>query len=486
MSDIQVLAVASEIYPLVKTGGLGDVMGAMPGPLAAEGIRIRTLVPGYPSVLEGLGEGEAVYRFDNLFGGPARLLAGSVLGLDLFVLDAPHLFARDGNPYVGPEGHDWPDNPIRFAALARVAASLGKGLLPAYSPDVIHAHDWQTGLMPAYLHYDGGPRPRTVITIHNLAFQGQCPAELLGALGLPDWSYNVEGVEHYGGIGFLKAGLQFADRITTVSPTYADEIRGPELGMGLDGLLRNRSDVLSGILNGIDEDVWNPVTDPLIAARYSTEELTGKRLDKVELQARLGLSPEPDTMLFGIVSRLTWQKGLDLLLETLPALLEEGAQLAIVGEGDAGTEDAVRRVAAEHPGRVACFVGYDEGLAHLLQAGSDALLAPSRFEPCGLTQLYALRYGAVPVVSRVGGLADTVDDATPEAIAANRATGVQFSPVNATELGNAIRRAAALYRDRPTWQGIQRAAMRKDVSWRTPSRRYAELYRQLLAEGPAN
>ena len=316
---MEVLSVASEAYPLIKTGGLADVVGALPAALAVEGVHVRTLLPGYPRVTDALREAEAVWGYDLLFGGPARLLAATAGGLDLFVLDAPHLFARHGNPYLGPDGHDWPDNPLRFAALSRVGASIAQGMLAAWQPNVVHVHDWQAALVPAYLHYDGTPRRcGSVITVHNLAFQGQFPATLLGSLGLPSWSFGIDGVEYYGGIGFLKAGLLFADAITTVSPTYATEIRTPEAGMGLDGLLRLRGGAVHGILNGLDDAVWDPSTDPLLAGNFSVADLSGRAANRAAVQARMGLEGNPDAPLFAVISRLTWQKGMDLLPAVAP------------------------------------------------------------------------------------------------------------------------------------------------------------------------
>ncbi|QAY77604.1 glycogen synthase GlgA [Sphingosinicella sp. BN140058] len=484
MARLQVLSVASEVYPLIKTGGLADVAGALPGALAGEGIAMRTLVPGYPAVTGALKRAQAVHAFDDLFGGPARLLAGKAAGLDLLVIDAPHLYARPGNPYLGADGRDWPDNAFRFAALARVAAALGRGLLPAYRPSVIHCHDWQAGLTPAYVAFGEGPAVPTVMTVHNLAFQGAFPADLLEALGLPPRAFTVDGVEYHGQIGFLKAGLRLADRITTVSPTYANEICSDEFGMGLQGLLRGRAERLQGILNGIDTAVWDPAADPLIPAPYDAADPASRAADKAALQAEMGLDEAPDTLLFAVISRLGWQKGLDLLLDALPLLIAEGAQLALLGSGDAALEAGFRAAADAHPGRIACRIGYDEGLAHRIQAGADALLVPSRFEPCGLTQLCALRYGAVPVVARVGGLADTVIDASPMALAAGAATGVMFSPVNQTMFEGALRRTAALYRQPATWSRLQANGMATDVSWHGPAQDYARLFRS-LAPGAA-
>jgi starch synthase len=481
MAPLQVLSVASEIYPLVKTGGLADVAGALPGALAAEGVTVRCLAPGYPAVMAALSRGKKVHATKDLFGGPARLVAGKAKGLDIVALDAPHLFDRPGNPYSGPDGRDWPDNPLRFAALAQAAALIGMGGTSLPRPDVVHAHDWQAGLAPAYLHYAGGARPCTVMTVHNLAFQGQFPATLLSQLGLPPESYAVDGVEYYGTIGFLKAGLQLADRITTVSPTYAQEIRGPEAGMGLDGLLRARSDVVSGIINGIDTSVWDPAGDPHLPRSYDAKKMRGRADAKAALQARFGLDRDPHALLYGVVSRLSWQKGLDLLLDVLPALVGSGAQLVVLGAGEAALEHGYRAAAAGYAGRVGCVIGYDEVLAHLIQGGSEALLVPSRFEPCGLTQLCALRYGAIPVVSNVGGLADTVVDANEMAVAAGAGTGVRFSPVTAFGLEGALSRTAALFSDKAAWKRLRRNAMATDVSWRLPAKHYARLYRECVA-----
>ena len=480
MKRSTVLSIASEVYPLIKTGGLADVAGALPGALAKEGFAVRTLVPGYPAVTAAAKPAEVLHVFDDLFGGQARLVAARAKNLDLFVLDAPHLYGRPGNPYLNAEGNDWPDNALRFAALGQVGAELGRGLLPSFHPSVLHCHDWQAGLVPAYLAHMEGRSPRTVFTVHNLAFQGNFPARLLTRLGLPASALTVDGIEYHGQIGYLKAGLRLADRITTVSPTYAAEICTGEFGMGFDGLLRGRADVLRGILNGIDTSVWNPATDSLLPTRYDAASLDARSGNKAALQVRLGLAEEPRAPLFGVISRLGWQKGLDLLLAALPVLLEGGAQLALLGAGDPELEEAFRRAAAEHPGRIGCMIGFDEALAHLIQGGCDALLVPSRFEPCGLTQLCALRYGAIPVAARVGGLADTIIDASPVALSGGVATGLLFSPVNEALLEASIRRAVSLYQDQAVWRQLQLNGMATDVSWRGPAQAYAALYRELL------
>jgi starch synthase len=478
MTSIRVLSVASEVFPLVKTGGLADVVGALPIALKAEGIETRTLVPGYPDVMTALDAAEPIIEWPLFFGGPARLLSASCGELDLFVLEARHLFARPGNPYLAPDGTDWPDNGLRFAALSKMAENVARGLVPSFVPDAVHAHDWQAGLAPAYLHYGAGPRPGTVMTVHNLAYQGIFPREMLDAFGLPAEAFAMRGVEYYGAIGFLKAGLQFADRITTVSPTYAIEIQDDEGGMGLGGLLRERARDLRGILNGIDTSVWNPATDSRIPRRYDADHLQDRAANKAALQQRLSLADSPDAFLLGVISRLSWQKGLDFLLDSIPTIIADGMQLALLGAGDADLQDRALAIAGANPGLVGVFIGYDEDLAHLIQAGVDALVVPSRFEPCGLTQLCALRYGAVPIVSRVGGLEDTViDDDQP---AAAEPSGFKFGPPTAENLAIALRRVHATFNDKSAWQRLQHNGMSTDVSWRHRARQYADLYRDML------
>ncbi len=483
--SLAVLSVASEAYPLVKTGGLGDVVGALPLALAPEGIDVRTLIPAYPAVLRAAADALAAeYPLpDNVAaqaGGPGRILGFNAHGLAWLALDIPHLFDRAGAPYLGPDGRDWPDNALRFAALSRAAAEIGRHGIGDWKPDVVHAHDWQAGLTAAYLHYAEGPRPGTIFTVHNLAFAGKVPLTQLASLHLPPQAAGVDGMEFYGTLSLLKSGLQFADHVTTVSPTYAAEICTPEGGMGFDGLLRARGLALSGVLNGIDTLSWNPRADAALAAPFGASTLDAREANRAALRDRFGLDANPEALLFGVVSRLTWQKGLDLLLEILPELLRLGAQLAVLGNGDSALEDGFRSAARAHPGRIGVVIGYDEKLAHLLQGGVDALLVPSRFEPCGLTQLCALRYGAVPVVARVGGLADTVIDANPAAIASCAATGVQFAPITTQALGQALRRTDQLFRNKSVWSQIQVSGMSTDVSWRGPARQYAALYRSLV------
>ncbi len=480
---MRVLAVTSEAYPLIKTGGLADVAGALPPALARRGIETRTLLPGYPAVLARLGETSVLHRFDALMGAPARLLAAEVAGLGLLVLDSPALYDRPGGPYNLPGGGDHPDNWRRFAARCRAGADLAGGLLPGFVPDIVHAHDWQAGLTPAYIRYAGIGRP-SVMTIHNIAFQGQFGPDIFGWLGLPPAAFALDGVEYYGGVGFLKAGLANANAITTVSPTYAREITTPEFGMGLQGLIAARASVLHGIVNGIDTEVWDPGTDPMLAATYTPRRIKGRRANREAVEARFGLDAD-EAPLFVVISRLTAQKGLDLLAAVTGDLVAAGGKLAVLGSGAASLEAAFHGLAARHAGRVGVVVGYDEPLAHRMQGGGDAILIPSRFEPCGLTQLCGLRYGCVPVVARVGGLADTVIDANIAALNAGAATGVQFAPVTADALAAAIRRTIDLFRDSALWAALQRQGMKADVSWDRSAAAYADLYASLLPAGQA-
>lgn len=478
---MQILSVASEVFPLVKTGGLADVTGALPAALKHHGVTMTTLLPGYPAVMHALEKNQVIHTDKSLFGGEARLLAGRAKGLDVLVLDAPHLFDRPGNPYSGTDGKDWPDNAQRYAALSRIAADVALGRIGNLKVDVLHLHDWQAALAAAYVRYAdaAGRKPGTVVTVHNIAFQGTFPASLFGQLGLPPSAYAIDGVEYYGSVSYLKGGLASADRISTVSPTYANEIATPEFGMGLDGLLRERRAVVSGIVNGIDDDTWNPETDKALARTYSAKSVAARAENKRALEKRLGLD-SGDGIIHGVVSRLTWQKGLDLLAEHLDWLVASGARLALVGTGDPAIEIAFRDAAVRHKGRIGVSFAYDEGLSHLVQGGADTMLVPSRFEPCGLTQLYGLRYGCVPIVARTGGLADTVIDANVAALSAGVATGFQFSPINAETLQTVLSRAHRLYADKPSWASLQNRGMSQDVSWKASAAAYASLYKTLV------
>jgi starch synthase len=476
---VKILAVSPECYPLIKTGGLADVVGALPGALAPLDCDMRVLLPLYPVVTENVGKCKAVHAYDDLFGGPAMIIASEAKGLKSFLLEAPHLFDRPGNPYLGADGREWPDNHLRFAALSKAACDIGLGLLRDWKPDIVHAHDWQAGLAPAYLALSGKTRPKTVTTIHNLAFQGLFPAAHMSVLDLPMTAFTPGGVEYFGSIGFLKAGLVYSDAVTTVSPTYANEIRTPELGMGLDGVLNARPHV-TGILNGIDLDVWNPAADEAIEVPYSARAPKKKAKNKGALQQRFALEEDPDAPLACVISRLTDQKGIDLIFEVLPDFVAMGGQLALLGSGDPALEKLATAAATDHPGRVGVVIGYDELLSHRIQAGADMILIPSRFEPCGLTQLIGLRYGTLPVVSHTGGLADTVIDANEAAVQAGVATGFQFAPITVDALRFALERAVGLYRRSDVWRSMQKHAMAQDVGWQASAQRYMALYESLL------
>jgi starch synthase len=472
------LAVASECAPLVKTGGLADVVGALPGALAAQGWAVRILLPGYPGVMRALEAAEHLTDWPDLLGQPARLVAARAAGLELLVLDCPPLFDRPGGPYITPEGRDWPDNDLRFAALCLAAARVCAGV-GGWAPEVVHLHDWQAGFVPVYLRA-AGLRVPSVLTIHNMAFHGLTGAGRMAALGLPAAGFVLEGFEYWGHVSALKAGLTGATRLTTVSPTYARELASPEFGMGLEGVIRARAGDLSGILNGIDTALWNPEADPAITP-FATP--AGKAPNARALRAAFGLAPGAGPLAV-VVSRLSDQKGLDLLIQALPGFVARGGQLALLGSGDRRLENAWLGAAARHPGQVGVRVGYDEGLSHLIFAGADAALVPSRFEPCGLTQLYALRYGAVPVVARTGGLADTVIHANTAALAAGVATGIVHAPGDPAALAQALDDLCTLWADRAAFRRVQKNAMAHPVGWEASAPRYAALYAQ-MARGNA-
>jgi starch synthase len=485
-----VLHVASEWFPLVKTGGLADVVAALPAAQLAAGVDTRLLLPGWPALRGALAQAERVVSLGPAFGaGRVDLVHGALPGtaVPAYLVDAPWLYARAGNPYVGPDGHEWADNHRRFALLGFVAAQLAEGALdPAWSPAVVHAHDWHAALAPAYLAAHGAAgtplaRARSVLTVHNLAYQGRFLADRFGELALPAWMNGPAGVEFHGELRFLKGGLMLADRITTVSPTYAREILNEAEGHQLHEVLAHRADRLGGIVNGIDDTVWNPAADPALAARYDATDLRGKAACKRALQRAFGLRETAAAPLIGVVSRLTHQKGLDLLLSALHHWLAADGQLVLLGSGDPALEYAWRATAAAASTQVGVRFGYDEALAHRIVAGADLIAVPSRFEPCGLTQLYGLRYGTLPLVHRVGGLADTVVDATPGALASGRATGFAFDGAHADALAGAMHRALALWRDPPAWRAVVAQAMAQDTSWRLPAAEYVALYEGLAA-----
>ena len=484
MTPAKVLHVAAEIYPLVKTGGLADVLGALPQALIAQGADVRLLLPGLPAITDAVPHQKVVAELGPAFGiSRVTLKLGRMpySAVPVYVLDAPQLYRRGGGPYQDAAGVEWPDNVQRFGLLGWAAAQIAAGGVdPAWRPQVVHAHDWHAALACAYLAAHPQPGVGSVYTVHNLAYQGLFPSADFALLGLASSFMAATGIEYHQQVSFMKAGLVYADRITTVSPTYAREIATAEFGFGLDGVIQGRGADVSGVLNGVDGAVWDPAADPSIVVRYGPGQLAGKARCKAALQAELGLEPRPEAPVFGVVSRLTSQKGLDLVLGALPGLIRRGGQLALQGTGDPALEAAFLAVAAANPGSVAVRIAYDESLAHRLIAGADTILVPSRFEPCGLTQLYGLRYGTLPVVRRVGGLADTVVDASDEAMAGDLATGFSFDAATPAALEATIDRAISAYRQPARWQRLMARAMAEDFSWQGAARQYIELYQRLI------
>ena len=483
---MRVLHVCTEIYPLLKTGGLADVAGALPAAQAESGCDARVLVPGFPALRAGILDQQTVAELAPAFGARSIRLLRGVLpdsGVAAYVIDAPELYDRPGNPYADASNQAYPDNLQRFALLGWIAARLADGLDEAWRPQVVHAHDWHAGLAPAYLkaaeQATGRKLAGSVQTIHNLAYQGNFPSHTFGYLQLPAHFYDVNGIEFFGQCSFLKAGLFFADKITTVSPTYAREIQHAEQGCGLDGLLRTRARDLAGILNGVDDAVWHPATDALIPKNYGSGDFAGKLACKTALQREAGLAVRNDGPLFCAVSRLTEQKGLHLVLAALPEIVRRGGQIMLLGSGDTELESAFAAAAAANPQAVAVRIGYDEQLAHRLIAAGDVILVPSRFEPCGLTQLYGLKYGTLPLVRKVGGLADTVVDSSLENMGDELATGFVFESFDEAGIGAAVRRAFALYQRKADWQLVQERGMQQEFGWDTAAAQYAALYRQI-------
>lgn len=462
--------------PLIKTGGLADVVGALPKALLTHGWDMRVLLPCYPGLSDKIDGLEKVWAANDLFGGPAKILAGELDGLRVLLLRAPHLYDRSGGPYSSPAG-DYPDNAERFAALSWAAAEIAaKGLADGWRPEVVHCHDWQAGFAPAYIRLAKIPDVRTLMTVHNIAFQGHAPRDRLGALRLPETAFSPDQLEYYGGLSSLKAGLVMADAISTVSPTYAGELMRSAFGLGLEGVIQARSAQLHGILNGIDTDLWSPEKAP---APYSSNALTKKKKNRIALIKEFGLGAIPGPLAI-VVSRLTDQKGLDLIPDLLTEFTWRGGGMVVLGSGDPRIEAALREEAALNPRRIGVRIGYDEALAHRMFAGGDAVLVPSRFEPCGLTQMYGLRFGTVPVVAATGGLNDTVIDANPAALNAGAATGVVFHPTDGVAFAQALRRLVALYADKRQWRQLQRNGMKAALDWGASSRAYATLYDSLF------
>lgn len=482
MSGPRVLFVASEVHPLVKTGGLADVAGALPVALKTLRCDVRIMMPAYRAALERAGDVEeiATLRIEQAES-PVRLLETRLPGssVRIWMVDSPAHFDRDGGPYGPAGGGDWPDNAQRFMLFSRAAVAVAQGEagLP-WQPAVVHCNDWQSGPIPALLARRT-PRPATVFTIHNLSYQGLFPWETFQSLDLPPDLWSMHSMEYFGNFSFIKGGIVYSDMISTVSPQYAREITTPQFGYGLEELLRHRGDRLVGILNGADYRQWNPARDPYIPHPYNAYNLADKQRNKTALQARMGLPENPAVPLLGMVGRLVEQKGFDLLLDALPELLRtHDLQLVVLGSGDRALEQRLQAAARTYPDRIAAQFGYSEELAHQIEAGADIFVMPSRFEPCGLNQIYSLRYGTVPVVHRTGGLANTVVDASLEALRAGVASGFVFDEPSPVALAEALTRALACYRSPRLWKQLTFHGMQQDFSWRRSAQQYLNLYRQ--------
>jgi starch synthase len=482
---LRILFVTSEAYPLIKTGGLADVSSSLPAALQHLGADIRILIPGYQPVLDKLKNSQSLATINGLpMVGSVELILGEMpdTGVPVIAISCPGLYQRVGGPYLDACGREWEDNPLRFGTLSRVAASLScyeNNPIGDWAPDIVHCNDWQSGLTPAFLHYNKTKCAKTILSIHNLLFLGCYSAKWVERLGLPAESYQMNGLEFYDQMSFLKAGVYYADSITTVSPSYAQEIQTAEFGFGMQGLLATRGHEIHGILNGIETREWNPATDPHLTNTYDIDHLASKKLVKQALQTQLGLTVTADAPLLGVVSRLTQQKGLDMFLAVAETLIHQGCQITVLGGGEAELEHGFTQLAYHYPQQVSVTIGYNEALSHQIMAGADIFIMPSRFEPCGLNQMYGLRYGTPPVVTNTGGLADSVQDSNPITLQDGTATGFVMATPNAQQLLASIHRALVYYHEPRIWQKIQRNGMLRDLGWNGSARAYLEIYSSL-------
>jgi len=475
----KILFASSEVHPLIKTGGLADVAGSLPRALADLSQDIRVILPNYQSIKKT--EDVRFISSVRVNNQDANILETKLPDSDVIVwlVDCPELFDTPGNPYVDEDGNSWANIADRFTLFCRIIVEVAMNRAHLdWSADVVHCNDWQTGLVPALLSIEGN-KPSTVFTIHNMAYQGMFPENTFSDLNLPTQLWHPNGVEFHKMLSFIKGGLSYSDRITTVSPTYALEIQTPEYGYGLEGLLSHKHEVLSGILNGMDLNQWNPETDTSISEPYNVDKLDNKIINKTSLQARSSLPVNKSVPLFGLISRLVEQKGIDLVLDCLKEMVDMPLQLVLLGSGDKSVEQKLLDFARLYPKKISVTIGYDEALAHQIEAGVDVFLMPSRFEPCGLNQMYSQRYGTIPIVRETGGLADTIEDALPKSLAKNTATGVSFKQASPGALLEAIKRTMLLYNDKKTWKKIQTAAMTKDFSWKHSAKQYLALYEEI-------
>ncbi len=475
----KILFASSEAHPLIKTGGLADVAGSLPRALAELSQDIRIILPNYQAIKTT--EEVRFISSVNVNNQDANILETKLPGSDVIVwlVDCPSLFNTPGNPYTDENGNSWGNIADRFTLFCRVVVEVAMNRAHLnWSADVMHCNDWQTGLVPALLSIESNI-PATVFTIHNMAYQGMFPESTFSELNLPVQLWHPNGVEFHKMLSFIKGGLAYSDRITTVSPTYALEIQSPEFGYGLEGLLSHQHEILSGIINGMDLNQWNPATDTSISEPYDIDSLDKKMINKTSLQARFSLPVNKSVPLFGLISRLVEQKGIDLVLECLKEMVDMPLQFVLLGSGDKSIEQRLMDFARLYPKKIAVTIGYDEALAHQIEAGADIFLMPSRFEPCGLNQMYSQRYGTIPIVRETGGLADTIEDAMPKSLAKNTATGISFKQATPGALLEAIKRGMLLYNDKKIWKKIQTTAMNKDFSWQNSAKQYLELYESI-------
>ena len=482
---LKILFASSEVQPIIKTGGLADVSGALPVALKKMRHDIRIIMPAYGDALHKAKRAQLVAQL-QLTGLPGNInilekkLPNS--NVIVYFVDYGPAFERKGNPYVDNEGNPWPDNAERFSLFCRAVCELAQNRAGLdWQPDIAHCNDWQTGLVPALLKTET-TKPATIFTIHNLAYQGLFPQQTFNILGLPNQLWSPDALEFHDQLSFIKGGIVFSDRINTVSPQYASEIQTAEFGYGLEGLLKHRSNKLTGILNGINEKEWNPNDDPHLKATYNAESIADKKQNKEYLQSTFGLANDPNALLLGFIGRLVDQKGIDLIIDIIPQLDNLPIQLALLGTGDSKIERKLEELSDKYSDKISCNIGYNESLSHQIESGSDVFLMPSRFEPCGLNQLYSLRYGTVPIVNNVGGLADSVIDLNEKHSNLEVETGLVMKQTTGKALYSQIVKAINVYQDQSKWLRLIKNGMQKDFSWKHSASDYVELYKMALSE----
>ena len=480
---MRVLFVSSEAYPLIKTGGLADVSGSLPSALKKSNIDIKILIPGYPEVLEKVENQRSLGTLQVFSFISCEILVGTMPNstLEVIVIKNSVLYERNGGPYIDAKSQDWHDNPLRFGVLSKVASILSsKTMLWDWLPEIVHCNDWQTGLTPYYIRQNYASQVKTLLSIHNMAFQGNYSRDWISRLELNPHDFQLQGYEFYAQLSFLKAGIFYADKLSTVSPNYAKEIQTDAFGFGMQGLLQLRKDDITGILNGIDLDEWNPKKDSHLPYTYNEKQLAGKAKIKTYLQEKSLLEVNDKIPLLGVVSRLTYQKGLDILIEIMPELIDLNCQIVVLGSGEKSFEERFTAYAKQYPKQVSVTIGYNEPFSHQIMAGADIFIMPSRFEPCGLNQLYGLRYGTPPIVTNTGGLADSICNTTLETVISNTATGFVMENVTKLSLLVTIKHALSVWQDKKIWKKIQINGMNQDIGWGHSANAYIALYEGML------